>query len=78
MKSSDMLNEAQLAALAKKFRIAADKTRSAAARELGVKYPSIFQAEETPEQGLNKLRKRIIERYSPYRVNGPAFWLEKK
>ncbi len=73
-----MLTEAKLAALAKQFRIAAGKTRAAAARDLGVKSPSIFHAEESPEQSLNKLRRRIIEHYSPYLVNGPGFWLEKK
>lgn len=78
MKNRDLLTEAQLAALAKQYRIAAGKTRAAAARDLGVKHPSIFHAEETPEQSLLKLRKRIIEMYSPYMVNGPAFWLEKK
>ncbi len=78
MKNGEMLTEAQLAALAKQYRIAAGKTRAAAGRDLGVKSPSIFHAEETPEQSLNKLRKRMIEHYSPYVVNGPAFWLEKK
>ena len=78
MKIGDMLTEAQLAALAKQFRVAAGKTRSEAAREMGVKHPSIFHAEETPEQSLLKLRKRMIEKYSPYKVKGPGFWLEKK
>lgn len=27
---------------------------------------------------LFKLRKRIIEKYSPYKVIGPVCWLEKK
>lgn len=78
MKASDMLDERQLAALAKQYREAAGKTRSEAAREMGVRHPSIFHAEESPEQSLLKLRKRMIERYSPYKVAGPAFWLEKK
>ena len=78
MKIGDMLTEAQLAALAKQYRMAAGKTRSEAAREMGVKHPSIFHAEETLEQSLLKLRKRMIEKYSPYRVGGPGYWLEKK
>jgi DNA-binding XRE family transcriptional regulator len=78
MKTGQIVTEVQLAALAKQFREAAGKTRAAAARDMGVKHPSIFHAEETPEQSLLKLRKRIIEKYSPYKVEGPGFWLEKK
>ncbi|MBM3836016.1 MAG: helix-turn-helix domain-containing protein [Verrucomicrobia bacterium] len=78
MKNRDILSEAQLATLAKRYREAAGKTRAEAAREMGVKQPSIFHAEETPEQSLIKLRMRMIDHYSPFKVNGPGFWLEKK
>jgi DNA-binding XRE family transcriptional regulator len=70
--------EDKLGALAKKFRQAARKTRAAAARELGVARPTIFQAEEEPEQGLLKLRKRIIEEYSEFEVSGPFYILTRK
>lgn len=78
MKTGEVINEAKLAALAKQFRKAAGKTRAAAARDMGVKQPSIFNAEENPEQSFLKLRRRMIEKYSPYMVEGPGFWLENK
>ena len=72
------VSENDLAALAKRFRKQAGKTRAQAAREMGVSQTSIFQAEEKPEQGLLKLRMRMIEAYSPFKVIGPVFYLEKK
>ena len=69
--------EAELAALAKKVRVVAKKNRAQAARELGVARPTVFQAEENPELSLFKLRKRIIEYYSPYKVIGPFYLLKK-
>ena len=70
--------EHELAALAKKFRVAAGKNRSQAARELGVARPSLIHAEDYPEKTFIKLRCRIIEKYSPFRVAGPCFRLERK
>jgi DNA-binding XRE family transcriptional regulator len=72
------VSENDLARLAKRFRKQAGKTRAQAAREMGVSQTSIFQAEEKPEQGLLKLRMRMIEAYSPFKVTGPVFYLEKK
>jgi DNA-binding XRE family transcriptional regulator len=72
------VTERELAALAKRYRIASGKNRAQAARELGVARPAIIYAEEAPEKSLFKLRKRIIEAYSPYKVVGPVFWLAKK
>ena len=72
------VSENDLARLAKRFRKQAGKTRAQAAREMGVSQTSIFQAEEKPEQGLLKLRMRMIEAYSPFKVIGPVFYLEKK
>ena len=43
-----------------------------------VSQTSIFHAEESPEQALFKLRKRMIAAYSPFKVIGPMFYLEKK
>lgn len=54
------------------------KSRAEAAREMGVSQTSIFNAEESPEQSLLKLRVRMIETYSPYKVTGPSFALEPK
>ena len=67
------LDDAGLAALAKRCRIAAGKTRAQAARELDVSRPAIFHADEDPSQGMTLLRKRIIETYSKHRVSGPVY-----
>ena len=72
------LVEKDLIALAKRFRKQAGKTRAQAAREMGVAQTSIFNAEESPGQSLLKLRMRMIEAYSPFKVVGPVFHLEKK
>ena len=72
------LAEKDLVALAKRFRKQAGKTRAQAARDMAVSQTSIFSAEETPEQGLTKLRVRMIETYSPFKVVGPVFHLKKK
>ena len=78
MPKIDYVGAKQLCAIAKRYRIAAGKSRAQAARELGVARPAIVYAEEAPEKSLFKLRKRIIEKYSPHKVVGPAFWLERK
>jgi DNA-binding XRE family transcriptional regulator len=70
--------ESDLAAIAKKFRVAAGRNRSQAARELGVARPSLIHAEDHPEKPLIKLRIRIIEKYSAYKVVGPHFFLKRK
>jgi DNA-binding XRE family transcriptional regulator len=70
--------ERELVALAKRFRKQAGISRAQAARDMAVSQTSIFNAEETPEQGLTKLRTRMIEAYSPFKVIGPVFHLEKK
>ena len=46
--------------------------------EFGVAPPNIFNAEERPEMSLTKLRIRIIESCSPFKVVGPVYYLEKK
>jgi DNA-binding XRE family transcriptional regulator len=72
------LTEKDLAALAKRFRQESGLNRPQAARELKVTHTSVFNAEENLNQSLIKLRKRMIEKYSPYKVKGPVFLLEKK
>lgn len=74
----ELLTETKLARVAKRFREQAGKSRAQAAREMKVAQVSIFRAEENPEESLLKLRMRMIEAYSPYRVTGPVFFLEKK
>lgn len=78
MKIKAPVPERKLAALAKKCREAAGKSKTEAARELGISAPSVFNAEEHPELSLTSLRVRIIEKYSPYRVIGPVYLLKRK
>lgn len=78
MQLNKPVEEKDLAALAKKLRIAAGKSKAGIARELGVKPPTVFAAEERPELSLTKLRIRIIESCSPYRVSGPVYILQRK
>jgi DNA-binding XRE family transcriptional regulator len=73
-----LLTEKDLAAFAKNFRKKAGKSRADAGRDLGVSHVSIHRAEENPEESLLKLRVRMIEAYSPCRVLGPFFKLERK
>lgn len=70
--------EAELAGLAKQFREQSGRTKAALARELGVGRATIQLAEEYPEQSLSKLRSRIIEACSPFKVRGPVYLLERK
>jgi len=78
MSQKKLLTENDLAALAKSFRRQAGKSRSAAGREMGVSHVSIHRAEENPEESLLKLRTRMIEAYSPFKVVGPVFHLKRK
>jgi DNA-binding XRE family transcriptional regulator len=78
MSDKKLLREKDLAAFAKRFRIDAGKTRAQAGRELGVSHVSIHRAEENPEISLLKLRLRMIEKYSPFKVVGPLFHLKRK
>ncbi len=73
-----LLTESDLAAKAKEVRVASGKRKAQVARELEVSFPSVFNAEERPEFTLNKLRIRMIETYSRYKVVGPVYYLEKK
>jgi len=78
MKDREIFDEEKLAALAKRVREAAGKTKADAARELGVSRPAVAQAENNPEKSFFSLRKRLIEKYSVFKVVGPVYWLEKK
>jgi DNA-binding XRE family transcriptional regulator len=78
MAKTNLFKETELAELAKQFREQVGKKRADASRELNVSKSNITMAEENPEQSLTKLRIRIIETYSPYKVTGPLYRLEKK
>ena len=67
-----------MASLAKFFRSQSGKTKGEAAFELHVGRPSVQLAEGTPEQSLTRLRIRLIEKYSPFKVVGPVYLLVKK
>ena len=67
-----------MAVLAKQFRVASGISKADVARQLRVSAPSVFNAEECPERNLTKLRTRMIEAYSPFKVIGPVFHLKKK
>jgi len=70
--------DSELVNLAARFRKEAGKSRAQAAREMGVSQTSIFHAEESPQESLARLRIRLIEAYSPYRVTGPLYLLRRK
>lgn len=78
MPKKQLLTEADLAALAKRFRIQAGRNRAQAARELGLSHTSVFNAEENAGQSLLGVRMRMIEKYSPFAVKGPVFVLTRK
>ena len=78
MNMKKIVPESELATLAKQFREKAGRTKMEASEDLGVGRPSVQLAEENPEQSLTSLRIRLIEAYSPYRVVGPLYRLEKK
>ena len=78
MSKKQLFKEAELAALAKRFRVKSGKSKAALAREFGVNRATIQLAEEYPERSMTSMRCRIIEACSPFEVMGPSFWLKKR
>jgi hypothetical protein len=78
MATKRYLSEGNLAALAKHWRVKSGKRKVKVAAELGVRAPTVHLAEENPEQSLTRLRIRMIEQYSPYKVIGPVYLLKRK
>lgn len=78
MAKKKYFHESEMADLAKEFRSKSGKSKEEAAAELGVGRPAVQLAEGTPGQSLTKLRIRLIEKYSPYKVIGPVYLLERK
>jgi DNA-binding XRE family transcriptional regulator len=72
------MEEGDLSVHARMFRRQAGRTRAQAARDMKVSQTSIFHAEESPELPLIKLRRRMIEAYSKFKVTGPKYFLEEK
>ena len=78
MSKKQTVPEAELASLAKEFRLKSGRTKIEAAAELGVTRSTVQNAEENPVQSLTRARIRMIEAYSPYKVSGPYYRLERK
>jgi hypothetical protein len=78
MAKQKMYSEMELAALAKSWREQAGKKKAHLAREFGVTRPTMLDSEERPEKILTKLRCRVIEACSPFKVVGPVYFLIKK
>jgi DNA-binding XRE family transcriptional regulator len=78
MARKQFFSEAELAALAKTYRLASGENRAEAARKLGVARQAIIYAEDQPEKSFTKLRCRIIATYSPFKIIGPVFLMKKK
>jgi len=70
--------EQDLADLARQIRVKAGKSQKEVAIELGVSAPAVSNAESKPERSLFQLRKRIIEKYSDFKLLGPDYHLVKK
>ena len=75
MNSRRIYSDHDLAGLAREVRLQAGKSQKEVAYELGVSSTSITHAEKSPERSLLDLRKRIIEKYSNYKLVGPEFRL---
>ena len=78
MQKDKLLPEIDLAAMAKRFREEAGISKAEAARQMGVSRGTIQQAEEYPNASLAKLRIKMIEKYSPFKVAGPVYLLKEK
>jgi len=74
----NLITENELAQLARKYREKAGRTRAQAAREMRVSQTTIFNAEEQPGQSLLKMRIKMIQAYSPFKVIGPLFEVKRK
>ena len=76
--AGDVLTEAELAAFAKQLRIEAGESKAGAAREMECRAPSIFHSEESPDLPYSKMRRRLVEYFSDFEVEGPVYRLRKK
>lgn len=69
MSEPQRIDREELAALARKAR--GTRSQAEVARELGVTQAAISKAETDSEAHLDRLRIRIVERYTDYRVEEP-------
>lgn len=49
-----------------------------AAQELGVKVRSVKQAEGQPHRDMLRLRRRILERFTGFTLDGPYYQIRRK
>ena len=78
MAKQRMYSAPELARLAKQFRKQSGKTKAELGRELKVTRATMQDVEERPERNFIKLRRRIIEKYSRFKLVGPVFLLRPK
>lgn len=78
MSDTRIVSELGLMKLSKRMRTKAGISKAEAAKAMKVSYVSIYHAEEDSKQSLTNLRRRMVQRYSPYRVIGPVFLLKRK
>jgi len=78
MTKKTFLRESDLASLAKKARKTAGKRNIDVARKFGVTPSAVCHADERPKANFLRLRIRMIEAYSKYKVVGPVYYLERK
>ena len=67
----------ELPELVKRLREQYGMTRQEVAGRLGVSEAVVRQAEEQPDRARIQLRKRMIERLSDYRLEGPFYRLRR-
>ena len=78
MHQQKLVTEKRLAKLAKKAREQLKISKAELGRQLGASKGAIHQAEEYADMSLTKLRIRMIEKCSGFKVLGPMFLLEPK
>lgn len=78
MVKKQQITESGLMALAKQYRIKSGLNKVEAAAVLGVTPPTVHLAEEKATESLTKLRRRMIEKFSFFKVVGPFYQLERK
>ena len=71
------VTKADLCTLAKQARQDAGKTQAEAAEDFDVAQPTVAQAENDAERYLFDLRRRMLERYAGFTVEGPTWTLRK-
>lgn len=78
MAPGDIANSERLTALAREAWEASALTQIQAAEKLQVAQATFAQAVNAPARSLSSLRMRIIEAFTPYRVEGPLYQLVER